>query len=116
MKLTPYVLLTLDTTEWESLSLSGCNFCSSVVSNAESYRSQGQHEVGGSVALKTTSVLEPTDTSVLVHMEGTEEPSRVVDEDGKTVKDLPVPNPLTLDVLMHYKNGKWKVRGVGVNE
>ncbi|MEN0128305.1 MAG: DUF6318 family protein [Brevundimonas sp.] len=116
VNLTPYVLFSLDTREWKAMSLKDCKFCASVLSTVKTYRTHNQREVGGQVALTTRYVLQATDTSVLVHMRATEVGSVIVNAKGKAVRRLPAPKPFTLNVLMHFERGRWRVRAVGVNE
>lgn len=114
--LTPHVLSTLDTSEWDAMRLPDCVFCERVASDAEKYRAASERELGGKVSIVSSSVMQGTDTSFLVHIAATEEPTRVVDSAGETVRDNPPPASLSLDVLMHRKGGEWRVRAVTVND
>jgi len=114
--LTPYVLATLDTKEWDKMSLKDCNFCAGVSSDVDKYRNANHHETGGDVTLKSASVTVISETSFRVHITASESASQLVDASGKPVGSSSPGDLFTLDILLHHEDGEWRVRGVGVNE
>lgn len=112
IELTPYVLGSLDAAEWDAMRMSNCSFCNDVASDVRKYRKTHEHEQGGTLSITSSSAIQPTDTSILVHFDATEAPSRVVDAAGTVVHEYPPPAPLSIDVLMHLRAGAWRVREV----
>jgi len=114
--LTPYVLSTLDTDEWDAMRLAECVFCKRVAADSKKYAERAQRETGGELNILDSSVAQGTDKSFLVHIDATEGPTQVVDSEGRAIEERPAAGALSLDILMYRQDGKWRVRAVTVND